>query len=481
MKKTVFLLSTLYFILSTASPVQAASFWQKLFPPLQIKDQTERKAPNEAIAPEIPSNDSYSNTLTDDTANCSGNGAAGNSWSADDHKTDVTKIDKDGNKYTEKIYQDYNAENLGGEIDLKNLSNEYYRNFQSFFARGSIKCTEDKAKNSFLSLEMNGSSASLRSLPTNQINYHRSQFLTDAAMSLNNSEPLDTVAQDYQIAWDCQGTCLEMSQDETKTSSCRPVYLSELVFGLQNELLYYPTPESQPENFPSKILTPVLSHYSGNCGTYGCYSERSGGKPFIPLPKEDYLLFYKQLNYIPKGNVNSRVTVTNYRGFDIANDQPINPVDETHNRTLPNAAAAYSPQSSTLSFVNPIQQQPLPDGDLCNSKVSPQSSRDKPQSKNIATFVLGLIQRVLAGNNFNKSVSIPTASTYDNKIVKNVQVSEQAFSNMIPSESLEKKKLLEEKFSSKTPANDQANVVDPGYRSDLLYQEMRSLLRPASW
>lgn len=52
---------------------------------------------------------------------------------------------------------------------------------------------------------------------------------------------------------------------------------------------------------------------------------------------------------------------------------------------------------------------------------------------------------------------------------------------MIPSDSLDKKQLLNASFSSKTPTNDQANVVDPGYRSDLLYQEMRSLLRPASW
>lgn len=481
MKKNIFILSTFCFLFFTISPAYAASFWQRLFPSLQIKSQTERKAPNQAVAPEIPSDDSYSNTLTEDTVTCSGHGEAGNSWSAEDHKTDIVKVDPNGNQYTESVYEDYDAQDLDGEIDLKNLSNEYYRNFQSFFARGSIKCTEARAKNSFLSLEMTGSSASLRSLPTNQINYYRSQFLTQAAMSLNNSEKLDTVTQDYQIAWDCQGTCMEMTQDETKTSSCRPVYLSELVFGLQNEELYYPTPDSPPENFPQKILTPVLSHYSGNCGTYGCYSQRSGGKTFVPLPKEDYLLFYKQLNYVPKGNVNSRVTITNYHGYDTTNDRPINPVDETHDRTLPNAAAAYSPQSTTLSFVNPSQQKSLDNTDICNSKVNPQASRDKPQNKNLATFVKGLIKRVSAGENFSKSVSIPTTSTYDNQIVENVQVSEQAFSNMIPSDFLNKKQLLNTSFSSKTPTNDKANVVDPGYRSDLLYQEMRSLLRPASW
>ncbi len=481
MKKISFLLSIFCLLFLKTSTVHAANFWQKIFPSLQIKNQTERKAPNSAIAPEIPSDDSYSNTLIEDTVTCSGNGEAGNSWSADDHKTEVTKIDSNGNQYTESVYQDYDAQDLEGEIDLKNLSNEYYRNFQSFFARGSIKCTETKAKNNFLTLEMTGSSASLRSLPTNQINYYRSQFLTQAAMSLNNSEKLDTVTQDYQIAWDCQGTCTEMTQDNTQTNSCRPVYISELVFGLQNEELYYPTPNSPPEKFPKQILTPVLSHYSGNCGTYGCYSQRSNGKNFVPLPKEDYLLFYKQLNYIPKGNVNSRVTVTNYNGYDTANDHPINPIDETHDRTLPNAAAAYSPQSTSLSFVNPSQQKPLNNTDICNSKVNPLSARDKPQSKDLPTFVKGLIKRVLAGENFSKSVSIPTTSTYDNQIVENVQISEQAFSNMIPSDSLDKKQLLNASFSSKTPTNDQANVVDPGYRSDLLYQEMRSLLRPASW
>jgi len=446
-------------------------------------EESVRSAPDPALAPEVPSNNTYSNTLKNDTITCNGNSAADNSWSKEDHKITVTKVDSDGNTYTEDQYLDYDAQNLDGEIDLKNLSNEYYRNFQSFFARGSIKCTEEKAKNSFLSLEMNGTSASLRSLPTNQINYYRSLFLTEAALSLNNSDQLDTVAQDYQIVWDCQGTCVEMSQDKSQlASSCRPVFLSEIIFGLQNEALFYPNSTSEPEFFPSSLLTPVLSHYSGSCGTYGCYSTRSKGKNFVPLAKEDYLLFYKQLNYIPKGNVNSRVTVTNYDGFDATKDLPINPVDTTSDRTLPNAAAAYSPNSGTLSFVNPTLQKPLNNTDMCqDSKVSPLTSRDKPKPKNIGTFVKGLIQHVFAGNDFSKSVPIPVTTTYDKKIVDNVKISEQAFSNMIPSETLEKKKLLEESFSSKTPANDNANVVDPGYRSNLLYQEMRSLLRPASW
>ncbi len=446
-------------------------------------ENSTRSAPDPALAPEVPSNNTYSNTLKNDIIICSGNGAAGNSWSKEDHKTTVTKVDSNGNPYTENLYLDYNAENLGGEIDLKNLSNEYYRNFQSFFARGSIKCTEEKAKNSFLSLEMNGTSASLRSLPTSQINYYRSLFLTEAALSLNNSDQLDTVTQDYQIAWDCQGTCIEMSQDKSKlASSCRPVYLSEIIFGLQNEALYYRNPTSEPESFPSALLTPILSHYSGSCGTYGCYSTRSKGKSFVPLAKEDYLLFYKQLNYIPKGNVNSRVTVTNYKGFDINGDRPIDPVETTDDRTLPNAAAAYSPHSTTLSFVNPSLQKPLENTDMCqNSEVSHLTSRDKPEFNNIPTFVEGIIAFVEAAFDFSKSVPIPVSTTYDKKIVDNVKVSEQAFFNMIPSESLEKKKLLEESFSSKTPSNDDANVVDPGYRSDLLYQEMRSLLRPSSW
>ena len=128
MKKLIFIFSTLFFLFFTTSPAYAASFWQKLFPSLQIKDQTERKAPDQAIAPEIPSDDSYSNTLTEDTVTCSGHGEAGRSWSADDHKTEVVKTDVNGNKYTENIYQDYDAQDLDGQIDLNNLSNEYYQN-----------------------------------------------------------------------------------------------------------------------------------------------------------------------------------------------------------------------------------------------------------------------------------------------------------------------------------------------------------------
>jgi len=472
------------FLFLSVAPAHAFNLLDFLFPSVQIEDETERRPPDPGLAPEVPSNKTYSNTLeVNEKIYCRGNASAQDSWSGEDHTINVTLVDSNGNSYTERQYQDYDANNLKGGVDLKNLSNEYYRNFQSFFARGSIKCTEEKAKNSFLSLEMNGTSASLRSLPTNQINYYRSLFLTEAALSLNNSDQLDTVTQDYQIAWDCQGSCTEMSQDKSKLgSACRPIYLSEIIFGLQNEALYYTSPTANPESFPQELLGPVLSHYSGDCGNYGCYSKRSEGKTFVPLTKEDYVLFYKQLNYVPKGNVNTFVTVTNYHGFITFSKTPINPVDEVNNRTLPNAAAAYSPHSTSLSFVSPSLQEPLENTEMCDdSTVSPLTSRDSPQSKTIATFVIGLIERVKAKLPFQWSVPIPIKTTYDKKVVDNVKVSEQAFSNMIPSDTLAEKKLLEESFSSKTPANDKANVVDPGYRADLLYQEMRSLLRPASW
>ena len=476
--KKVFIISCFLFLASCFSfpkTAHAFSLWDLLFPPTQIKNAT-RKAPNKAVAPEIPSDDSYSNTLKNNTKTCNGETVVSNSWSP---KTEDI-FDENGNKIgTTEVPQD--AENLNGNLDLKNISNEYYRNFQSFFARGASKCTHAAANRTFNSLEMNGTSASLRSLPSNQINYYRSQFLVEATNSLNESEQLDTVAQDYQLVWDCQGTCQELNS-ATDTSSCRPVYLSELVFGLQNEKLYYPKPDSEPENFPPNILTPVLAHYSGSCGSYGCYSHRSNGKSFVPLPKEDYLLFYKQLNFIPKGNVNSKVTITNYYGWDMNTETATNPRDETYDRTLPNAASAYSPNANTLSFVSPSNQKSLENTDICDdTTISPLTSRDVPQELNISAFVKGLIKHLAPGESFSKSYSNHTASTYDKQIENNVKISEQAYSNMLPSKVIEDNKLLEESFSSKSSANGNAPIVDPGYRSDKMYQVMRSLLRPSNW
>lgn len=476
--KKVFIISCLLFLVSYFSfpkTVHAFSFWDLLFPPTQINNAT-RKSPGKAIAPEIPSDDSYSNTLKDNTKTCNGETIVSDSWTP--KSEDV--FDENGNKIgTTEIPQD--AYNLNGNLDLKNISNEYYRNFQSFFARGAIKCTQEAANKAFNSLEMNGTSASLRSIPSNQINYHRGQFLIKAANSLNESEQLDTVAQDYQLVWDCQGTCKELNSG-TDISSCRPVYLSELIFGLQNEKLYYPSPDSEPENFPPNILTPVLSHYSGSCGSYGCYSQRSEGQSFVPLPKEDYLLFYKQLNYIPKGNVNSKVTITNYHGWDVDSQTATNPQDETYDRTLPNAAAAYSPNANTLSFVNPSNQKPLENTDICdNTTISSLASRDAPQELNIPAFVKGLIKHLAPGEYFSKSNANHTTSTYDKQIEDNVKTSEQAYSNMLPSKVISDNKLLEESFSSKSSANGEAPIVDPGYRSDKMYQIMRSLLRPSNW
>jgi len=109
------------------------------------------------------------------------------------------------------------------------------------------------------------------------------------------------------------------------------------------------------------------------------------------------------------------------------------------------------------------------------------TSRDVPQELNISAFVKGLIKHLAPGESFSKSYSNHTASTYDKQIENNVKISEQAYSNMLPSKVIEDNKLLEESFSSKSSANGNAPIVDPGYRSDKMYQVMRSLLRPSNW
>ena len=73
-------------------------------------------------------------------------------------------------------------------MDVKDLSNDYYLNFQLFFARGGIKCSEAEAKKSINDLNIGGSSASNRLAPAAQVLYSRSQFLTNVALSLNEED-----------------------------------------------------------------------------------------------------------------------------------------------------------------------------------------------------------------------------------------------------------------------------------------------------
>jgi hypothetical protein len=465
---------TIFFLFS-ATPAHAFNLFEFLFPPLQMQPST-RSAPGPALAPEVVSNNTYSNTLKDNPITCDGTTSISKTWQPVQQDTGTT--DSNGSQISE--YVPYDANDLTGEMDVKNLSNNYYRDFQSFFARGSIKCTESKAKANFYSFDLDGSSASLRATPTREIIYYRSQLLVDVAKSLDEINPIDTVIQDYQIAWSCGGNCQELA-DKSDTSSCRPVYLSELLFGLKNQKIYYSSPDSVPTNFPSGAISAVGSYYSSSCSSStSCYSLRSKGKTFSPLSPTVYLLMYNQINFVPKGNANSKVTVINYNGYDQSNDKPISPVPTTFDRTLPNAAAATA-KTGNLDFMIYSGQSNLSNASLCDSvTTNSEIARDQTVAATIALFVNGTIKsNVPAGQTYDKSVSINVSSTNDAQVVANTQTNEKAYANLIPFET--GKNNRQQAFSSTTTTNKNNPIPDPGNRADLLYLQMQSYLRPSSW
>jgi len=439
-------------------------------------EESNRSPPGPGLAPEVPSNDTFSNTLKDNVINCMGSNTISKTW--EPVKKDTGTTDSGGNPVFE--YVDYDAEGpIEAQMDVNHLSNDFFRNFQLFFARGGIKCTKEAARADFTNFNAEGTSASLRSTPTQKILYYRSIFLLETAKSLDQQNLVDTVAQDYQIAWACSGTCQEFTKD-APSDSCRPVYVSEIIFGLSGEKIYYSTPQADPTLFPGDILANIQAYYSGSCsGPYGCYSSRSKGKSFSPLSKDIYLLFYQQLNFVPKGNANNKITVVNYGGYDQATSQPINPMPTTYNRTLPNAAASTSKEVEALSLVNPTRQENLKNGSLCDNVQSvSQISIDKPPLLTLLLFIKGIFKHVSAGESYTQSEDIGITSTYDAQIVPNIQIAEKAYSNMIPSA---KNTNLDQPFSTITIANQNNPVPDPGYRADILYRQMRALLRPSSW
>jgi hypothetical protein len=434
-----------------------------------------RSAPGPALAPEVPSNNTFSNTLEDDVVTCDGLTTISKTWAPVQQGTGITDVN--GNEIFE--YVDYDAVGpIEGEMDVENLSNNFYRNFQLFFARGGIKCTQSRANTDFTDLNAEGVGAALRATPYSQVLYYRSQFLFEIAQSLDQNSPIDTVAQDYQIAWSCDGTCQELTNQSA--SSCRPVYVSEIIFGLKDEPIYYSSPDSSPATFPGTIISNIQNYYSGNCsGAYGCYSSRSKGKSFSPLTKDLYKLMYSQLNFVPKGNANSKVTVTNYGGYNTVARTKTNPIPTTFDRNLPAAAAANSTQAQALKLVTYANQKKLPSSLCDDPEITSDIARDQTLAAKFALFVKGMFQRVPAGQTYTQSESIEVTTTYDANIIPNVETAEMAYLNMIPS--AKNKALIEKPFSSITTANRDNPIPDPGYRADALYQQMKSLLRPASW
>ncbi|KKR66645.1 MAG: hypothetical protein UU09_C0049G0003 [Microgenomates group bacterium GW2011_GWA2_40_6] len=422
------ILSTWYLVLDT-KPVIAAGLLDLIYPPLNLKDSV-RKPPKEALAPEIISNDSFSNTFKE-PLNCHGDTSISRHW---DPKEEQTGTDADGKPIFEFVAQD--ARDLNGEMDIKNLSNNGFRNFHTWSARSPISCSSGSVDKNFHDLSVAGQGSANRMTPGLQILYLRGLLLIEAASSLNQTDKQDLITQDAQLVWSCGGSCVELSQ---KPKSCRPVTLAEILYGLRSEPLYYSSATSSPTTFPSDIISKLAAYFNGNCNSdYGCFQKRFPGVPFSPLSLADYLLIFHQLNPIPRGNVDNRVTVTRYDGYDTAAQKKI----------LPNP--------------NP-------------------PATDKPPPTSILLFVLGLFKHLAPGESYDHSETNEIKSSYDPKIISNSAKAENTFINLIPAEEINKNNLVGRPFASKTDTNKDFPLSDPFNRGNDLYTTFGKFLRPAAW
>ncbi len=466
------ILSTWYLVLDT-KPVIAAGLLDLIYPPLNLKDSV-RKPPKEALAPEIISNDSFSNTFKE-PLNCHGDTSISRHW---DPKEEQTGTDADGKPIFEFVAQD--ARDLNGEMDIKNLSNNGFRNFHTWSARSPISCSSGSVDKNFHDLSVAGQGSANRMTPGLQILYLRGLLLIEAASSLNQTDKQDLITQDAQLVWSCGGSCVELSQ---KPKSCRPVTLAEILYGLRSEPLYYSSATSSPTTFPSDIISKLAAYFNGNCNSdYGCFQKRFPGVPFSPLSLADYLLIFHQLNPIPRGNVDNRVTVTRYDGYDTAAQKKILPNPTVFHRNLPNAAALFSNQApDVVSLVNPGSQPPLPDTDLCNNTTVNPPATDKPPPTSILLFVLGLFKHLAPGESYDHSETNEIKSSYDPKIISNSAKAENTFINLIPAEEINKNNLVGRPFASKTDTNKDFPLSDPFNRGNDLYTTFGKFLRPAAW
>lgn len=457
-------LGFLFFIfcfLEFSPPVFAIS-WSDFFPPVQLKD-SQRQPPGPAIAPEVVGGlDAYSNTL-DNQTNCQKTVIIKKTW---EPKKEKVGTDANGNPITQFVSQ--NARDLRETINVDKISNNGMRNFQSYFAKGEIKCNEESVQEHFKDMNISGSSAFTRMNSVTNLNVERSRFLHDVAESINTQKPIiDVTAQDNQIAWSCNNTCIELSKNP---KNCRPVTVSELLYGLRDQEIYYRDSTSPPTRFPNRTLDIVNKYYSIK------YKNA-----FSPLPLETYRFMYDQLS-APKGNVVNYIETTSYDGYD--GQRPINPVVTIFKRNLPNAASLT--WGDTVKQVNSVNSTPLPQSevsDYCNNYSANESlTIDRPNPGIFDIFVNGLFKVLAPGEKYEHQEGISFNIRNDKKLTTNPQGVEQAWANLIPASDLDKNNYQDESYTSTVPENEKYNIVDPLNRGNKIYEcSFNKFLRPASW
>jgi len=472
MKKIFYFLlslcSVLSYQLSVITPIFALS-WQDYFPPIKL-DESKRQPPDTAIAPEVVGGlDAYSNTL-DKQVKCLKIYQAKKFW---EPKEEVVGTDENGNPIKEQVAQD--AVNLEEIHNLDRYVGEGFRVFQSFFAKGEIKEGIDATETSFKDMNISGSGAFNRINSINNLNVERSRYLMDVVESLKPPEEAnDVVAQDVQIAWDCQDTVTPLSQNP---KNCREITVSELLYGLQELPFYYTDDYTlSPTTFPADAIAFINSYYPN-----GYYSRFK--KNFSKLSSETYLSMYQQLN-APKGNVNTKIKYTNYNKYDMSTGKAYDPVTDSSDRNV-NAGSLASPQAKTINLVSSINTPPLPnstDQDYCDDYVVvDKNSTDLAQESWFKLFAMGLFKHLAPGESYVHKQGFEMVYRSPVDIVSGARDGEKALINLIPADNIDKNKFLDEKFSSTTKKNEKFGVVNAFSRGSKIYCAYNNFLRPASW
>ena len=451
------------------SPPVFAFSWQDYFPPIKL-EESKRQPPDTAIAPEVVGGlNAYSNLLGHQVK-CIKKVKLVRFWEPKTANTDTT--DSSGNPIKEFVAQD--ARDLEDQDELQNLSNNGLRNFQSLFAKGEVKSNIESTQDSFKDMNISGMGAFTRMNSINNLDVERSRYLMDVVESLNTTDPEDVVAQDVQIAWDCNGTVTELSQ---KPKKCRPITVSELLYGLRDLPLYFTDDYAlPPTTFPQDTIDFISGYYPNG------YQQRFNST-FTQLPLETYLSMYYQLN-APKGNVDNKIKITNFDCY--VNGKPDCPVVTGVQRNLPAAVALAAPQSKTFNQVASINAPPLPnssDEEYCTDFAENDIvGIDKPPVSTIMLWVHGLFKHLAPGESYRHEEGIELVVRNDVGLARGSRDVEKSLLQLIPAENITKNDYLNKTFTSATSSNAKYGIIDPCNRCDKIYNgSYINFLRPASW
>jgi hypothetical protein len=452
-RKLYIIISFVFLFHFSSLPVFANSY--DYFSPVEVGDNPKRAPPQTVNNAENKDPTVYSNDIDQSPVTCG-------------YDNQVTETVEPNFNIIDliKVYIGTTVNSLSETKTNNSFTNKVFRDSQLQYAKDpniDLDATQEDDNNSFKNYDETGRNTTVRVQPYKYELINKGLFIEDAVLSLAQSK--NTVVLDEPIAWNCQGQCQNLTDENGKQpSNCTPITISEIAYFYykNSQSTSYKFENNQAINipFPDDVIK-VLDNYQ----TY-----RSQFSSFVS--DSCYQTLYKNMPIVPRGTINTKYVFYN-------NDNGVL-VPTPAYRAIPLAASLASNQTSaTLDLILPENQDNEVNSDRICQNFKPSSPvSDKPSPLSLFAYIKAFIKNIITPETITQPVK--TDLVLPQTLVENLDKDSKFLDNFITADDHHENNFKQTQLASVDQSSN-ANIPDVGYKNSIEREYFAHSIVPQSW